>query len=167
MRRTTTSGLAALGLGLSLGVAYTQAPADTARKGAAMSKHAKGTFEVKVTPDEGFKDTIASGRVAIAKTFQGDIVGTSTGAMWTADTPVKGSAGYVAIEKVSGSLGGREGTFTLLHRGTMRRGGDFDLTIVVVPDSGTGGLAGLGGTMAIRIADGKHSYDFEYTISGT
>jgi hypothetical protein len=147
MRRTTTSGLAALGLGLSLGVAYTQAPADTARKGAAMSKHAKGTFEVKVTPDEGFKDTIASGRVAIAKTFQGDIVGTSTGAMWTADTPVKGSAGYVAIEKVSGSLGGREGTF--------------------VPDSGTGGLAGLGGTMAIRIADGKHSYDFEYTISGT
>lgn len=74
--------------------------------------------------------------------------------MWTADTSVEGSAGYVAIERVSGTLRGRRGAFTLLHQGTMRRGGDFNLTIVVVPDSGTGELKGLTGRMAIIVANG-------------
>ena len=157
-----TACFAAMGLWVSLAAAQA---APQAGKGVAMS-NAKGTFEVKVTPVEG-KDAVASGRLTLEKTFQGDLVGTSSGAMWTADTSVKGSAGYVAIEKVAGSLAGREGTFTLLHQGTMRRGGDFDLRIVVVPDSGTGGLAGLRGTMTIVIADGKHSYAFDYTISPT
>jgi hypothetical protein len=85
--------------------------------------------------------------------------------MLTALTAVQGSAGYVAIERVSGRLGGRTGTFVLQHSGTMTRG-EQQLSITVVPDSGTGQLAGLTGKMSITIADGKHSYDFEYTLAG-
>ena len=130
-----------------------------------MSDRAQGTFEVKVTPlAPERKDGVASGQLALDKTFRGDLVGTGKGEMWTADTSVKGSAGYVAIEKVSGTLRGRSGTFTLLHQGTMSRGNDFTLTIVVVPDSGTDQLTGLSGTMAIIIADGKHSYEFNYML---
>jgi hypothetical protein len=83
--------------------------------------------------------------------------------MLTAGTDVKGSAGYVAIERVAGTLHGRSGSFILQHSGTMTRGA-LQLTITVVPDSGTAQLAGLTGKMAIKIADGKHSYDFEYTL---
>jgi Protein of unknown function (DUF3224) len=89
---------------------------------------------------------------------------TSKGEMPSASTSVKGSAGYVAIERVSGALQGRSGSFLLQHSGTMTRGTP-QLTIVVVPDSGTGQLAGLAGKMAITIVNGKHSYDFEYTLS--
>lgn len=84
--------------------------------------------------------------------------------MWTTETAVKGSAGYVAIEKVTGTLRGRSGGFTLLHHGTMRAGADFKLTIVVVPDSGTGELTGLTGSMAITIAEGSHSYEFAFLL---
>jgi len=154
--RSRAIGLAVLGLGLGLGLA---------REGAAMSDRAKGPFEVKVAPvAEETKDTVASGRLTLAKTFAGDLVGTSKGEMWTADTGVKGSAGYVAIERVSGTLRGRRGTFTLLHQATMSHGGDFKMNIVVVPDSGTDQLTGLAGTMTILIADGKHSYEFDYTL---
>jgi hypothetical protein len=83
--------------------------------------------------------------------------------MLTAGTPVKGSAGYVAIERISGTLHGRTGTFVLQHTGTMTRGA-LQLSITVVPDSGTGQLAGLAGKMDIQIADGKHSYDFAYIL---
>ena len=84
--------------------------------------------------------------------------------MLAAGTSVKGSAGYVAIERVSGKLHGRSGTFALQHSGTMNRG-EPQLKIAVVPDSGTGELAGLAGTMSIQIADGKHSYELDYTLS--
>jgi uncharacterized protein DUF3224 len=77
---------------------------------------------------------------------------------------VQGSGGHVAIEHVSGKLKGRNGSFILLHQGTMRRGADFNIIITVVPDSGTGQLAGLTGKMAIIITDGKHSYEFDYTL---
>ena len=148
------TGLVAVGLSMVLG-----APAEP------QARQAKGTFEVKMTPvPADGKPTLASGRLTAAKTFQGDLVGTSAGEMWTADTTVKGSAGYVAIEKVDGTLNGRRGTFTLLHQGTMRGGGEFRLSIVVVPDSGTGELAGLAGTMNILIAGGTHSYTFDYTL---
>ena len=130
-----------------------------------MSDRAKGTFEVKVTPAaEERKDSVASGRLTLDKGFAGDLVGTSKGEMWTADTGVKGSAGYVAIEKVSGTLRGRRGAFTLLHQATMSHGGDFKMSIVIVPDSGTDQLAGLAGSMTIIIADGKHSYELDYTL---
>jgi hypothetical protein len=103
------------------------------------------------------------GRMSIDKRFHGDLEATSKGEMLTAGTSVKGSAGYVAIERVDGTLRGRSGTFVLQHSGTMTRGVP-QLTVTVVPDSGTGELAGLAGRMAIVIADGKHSYDFEYTL---
>ena len=135
------------------------------QKGAAVTHHAKGTFEVKLTPqgpDDKTADPTLS-RMTIDKQFHGDLEGTSKGQMLTAGTDVKGSAGYVAIEKVTGTLNGRTGTFILQHTGTMDRGKP-QLSITVVPDSGTGQLKGLTGKMAIIITDGKHSYEFEYTL---
>jgi hypothetical protein len=137
-----------------------------AQKGPATSSHAGGTFEVKVKPlpaDEKVEG-LTVGRFGIDKQFMGDLEGTSKGEMMTAETSVEGSAGYVAIERVDGTLRGRKGTFVLLHHGTMKRGSDFKLTITVVPDSGTGQLVGLTGTMSIVITDGKHSYEFDYTL---
>jgi hypothetical protein len=105
------------------------------------------------------------GRMAIDKTFHGDLEATSHGEMLSVMTTTKGSAGYVALEKVTGALGGRNGTFVLKHNGTMDRGVP-SLDIDVVPDSGTGDLTGLSGTVKIGIApDGKHSYEFEYTLA--
>jgi hypothetical protein len=131
-----------------------------------MTIHAGGTFEVKLTPQaaDDKNEDATLGRMSIAKQFHGDLEATSKGEMLTAGTGVKGSAGYVAIERVSGKLHGRSGTFILQHSGTMTRGTP-QLTITVVPDSGTGELMGLAGQMTIRIADGKHSYDFEYTLA--
>ena len=104
------------------------------------------------------------GRMTIDKQFQGDLAGTSKGQMLMASSPsVKGSAGYVAIEKVTGTLNGRSGSFYLQHSGTMTRGAG-ELTITVIPDSGTDELADLQGKMNIIIADGKHSYEFEYEL---
>lgn len=133
------------------------------QKGPAMS-HAIGTFEVKLVPQADDKNGDAAlGRMTIDKQFHGDLEGTSKGQMLTGMTEVKGSAGYVAIEKVSGTLQGRTGTFILQHTGTMNRGVPH-LTITVVPDSGTGQLAGLVGNLTIKIDEGKHSYEFEYTL---
>ena len=121
---------------------------------------ATGTFDVKVVP-------VAAagllGRMSIDKQFHGDLAGSSSGEMLTAGTDVKGSAGYVAIERVTGELHGRKGSFVLQHKGVMTRGSP-DLTVIVVPDSGTDELQGLAGNLDIIIADGKHSYEFEYTI---
>jgi hypothetical protein len=133
------------------------------QKGLAMN-HASGTFEVKVVPQTDDKNGDAAlGRMTIDKQFHGDLEGTSKGQMLTGMTDVKGSAGYVALEKVSGTLKGRTGTFILQHTGTMNRGVP-QLTITVVPDSGTGQLAGITGDFKVIIADGKHSYEFEYTL---
>jgi hypothetical protein len=128
-----------------------------------MATRASGTFEVKLTPREGAAETL--GRLTIEKTFRDDLEATSRGEMLTAGTAVKGSAGYVAIERVSGTLHGRAGSFALQHSGTMTRGVP-GLTITVVPDSGTDGLVGLAGAMAINIEGGGHSYEFDYTIGG-
>lgn len=103
-------------------------------------------------------------RMALDKQFKGNLDGTSKGETMTADPGVQGSGGYVAVERVSGVLRARSGTFLLLQQGTMTRGGDFKLSVLVVPDSGTGQLTGLTGTMAILIKDGKHSYEFDYTL---
>jgi hypothetical protein len=102
--------------------------------------------------------------MSIDKQFHGDLEATSRGEMLTAGTDVPGSAGYVAMERVTGRLHGRSGAFLLQHSGTMTRGAP-QLAITVVPDSGTGELAGLGGRMAITITDGRHSYDFDYTLA--
>lgn len=128
-----------------------------------MTTHAIGTFEVKATPASPDADSEFN-RLTLDKQFHGDLEGTSKGVMLAASTSVKGSAGYVAMEKITGTLKGRSGSFILQHSGTMTRG-EPELKVTVVPDSGTGQLVGLAGAMAIKIADGKHSYDFEYTIA--
>lgn len=122
---------------------------------------AKGTFDVKLTPLAKDEKAPAINRVSIDKKFHGDIQGTSRGEMLSIFTATEGSAGYVAIERVSGTIDGRTGTFDLQHSGIMNRGAP-QLSITVVPDSGTGELKGISGRMNIDIADGKHSYDFEY-----
>jgi hypothetical protein len=155
---------------LSIGIGsfahtHTHSPvSNTIQKGAVMPIHAKGTFEVKLDPqtDEKISDPTV-GRMSIDKQFHGDLEATSKGQMLTAMTDVKGSAGYVAIERVRGTLSGRTGTFALQHTGTMAAG-VYQLSVTVVPDSATGQLVGLAGKMAIIITDGKHSYDFEYTL---
>ena len=126
----------------------------------AIMNHATGPFDVKLAPQA--TDT-ELGRMSIDKQFHGDLEATSKGEMLAAQTAVKGSAGYVAMEKVSGTLKGRKGTFILQHSATMNRGTP-QLSITVVPDSGTGELTGLTGKMNIIIENGKHSYDFEYAI---
>jgi hypothetical protein len=133
-----------------------------------MTTRASGPFEVKLTPlaTDDKAEGATLGRLSIDKQFHGDLEATSKGEMLTAGTGVKGSAGYVAIERVSGTLHGRRGTFALQHSGTMTRGVP-QLTVTVVPDSGTGQLVSLAGHMVIKIADGKHSYDFEYTLAET
>jgi hypothetical protein len=129
---------------------------------------ATGTFEVKLNPQPAYNtaDGALLGRMSIDKQFHGDLDGTSKGEMLTAMSSVKNSAGYVAVERVTGTLNGKSGSFALQHSGTMNRGAP-GLTINVVPDSGTGQLEGLTGTMSIDIADGKHSYLFEYTLGAT
>ena len=136
------------------------------KKGTNMSKRASGTFEVKLTPkDMGAGAPV--GGMTIDKEFHGDLVGTSQGEMLMASSSSeKTSAGYVAIEKITGTLHGRRGTFYLQHSGTMTRGAG-ELTITVIPDTGTDQLVGLTGRMNIIIAPGgKHSYEFDYTLPG-
>ena len=161
--------ISAICLSLSFGIAArtrsNSSTPNSPQKGTAMPAHATGTFEVKLTPqppDGKFEDA-SLGRMTIDKQIHGDLEATSKGTMLTAATDVKGSAGYVAIERVTGSLHGRTGSFVLQHTGTMNRGA-YQLSITVVPDSGTGQLLGLTGKFNITIADGKHSYDFEYTL---
>ena len=130
-----------------------------------MTTHASGTFDVTITPQaQDEAEGSAIGRLTIDKQFHGDPQASSKGQMLAAGTATEGSAGYVAIEQATGTLHGRRGTFMLQHNGTMARGAG-QLTIAVVPDSGTGQLVGLAGTMSITIVDGKHSYEFEYTLA--
>lgn len=135
---------------------------------ATMTQRASGTFDVKMTPQTQDDKAAgpAVGRMSLDKKFHGDLEATSLGEMLAFTTSVQGSAGYVAMEKVSGTLKGKSGTFVLQHSGTMTRG-EPQLAITVVPDSGTGQLVGLSGRMTIQIADGKHSYEFEYTLAET
>jgi hypothetical protein len=132
-----------------------------------MATRATGTFDVKLTPQAADdKADVSVGRMSIDKRFHGDLDAVSKGQMLAAMTEVKDSAGYVAMERVTGTLGGRSGGFTLQHSGTMTRGAPH-LSVTVVPDSGTGQLAGLTGTMTIDIVGGKHLYEFEYTLADT
>jgi hypothetical protein len=121
--------------------------------------HATGPFDVKLTPQE----TGAVARMLIAKQYHGDLEAAGEGQMLAAGTETKGSAGYVAIERVTGTLNGRKGSFILQHHGLMDRGVP-SLMVTIVPDSGTGELAGLKGKMDIKIDAGKHSYELEYSL---
>jgi uncharacterized protein DUF3224 len=129
-----------------------------------MTQHASGPFDVKLAPlDPAFKTEDNSiGRMSIDKQFHGDLEATSKGEMLYAGT-AKTSGGYVAIERVSGTLNGRSGAFTLQHNATMTNGTP-QLNIIVLPGTGTGQLTGLTGSMNIIIKEGKHSYDLTYTL---
>jgi len=132
-----------------------------------MTQHASGSFEVKLTPQKPDSEVAQAAnlsRMTGDKQYHGDLEAISKGEMIAAQTEVKGSAGYVAMERVTGTLKGRKGSFVLQHSATMTRGVPA-LSIVVVPDSGTGELKGISGKMNIVIApDGKHTYEFDYTI---
>jgi hypothetical protein len=165
MNRIRTAALAALCLGFAIPTAAQVQPRDasTTRSETAVTTRATGTFQVQLAPQE---TAAAIGRMSIDKEFLGDLQGTSKGEMLAVRTAVEGSAGYVAMEQVTGTLHGRSGTFYLQHTGTMDRGAPR-LSVTVVPDSGTGELEGLSGTMNIIIEGGRHSYEFEYTLPGT
>jgi hypothetical protein len=128
---------------------------------------AKGEFDVKLNPLSTYAPDSADGpplgRMSLDKQFRGDLEATSVGEMLTAGSATKGSAAYVAIERVTGTLHGKKGSFALHHRGVMSKG-DGELMVVVAPDSGTGELVGLVGEMAIIVGGGKHSYELEYTL---
>jgi hypothetical protein len=130
-----------------------------------MSLHAEGTFEVRNSPlgtDDALNGTTV-GRFGLDKQFQGDLEGTSKGEMLGAGNPATGTAGYVAIEQVTGLLSGRSGSFALQHFGTMEEN-KFNLLVKVVPGSGTGELTGISGSMTIAVANGKHSWKFDYAL---
>jgi len=138
--------------------------APPSHKEALMTAHASGPFDVKVSPQDDKSEDPLLNRMTLDKQYHGDLEGSAKGQMLTAGTAVKGSGAYVAIEKVTGSLRGRAGTFVLQHSGTMNQNVP-QLVITVVPDSGTGQLTGISGKMNILIAaDGKHTYDFEYSL---
>lgn len=132
-----------------------------------MTMRARGPFDVTLTPQapaEGVGDP-SIGRMAIDKRYHGDLEATARGEMLGIRPGPDGSGGYVAMERVTGTLHGRSGSFALQHSATMTRGTP-QLSVTVVPGSATGELAGLAGTLAILIEAGRHSYDFEYTLPG-
>ena len=152
-------------LGLSCAQIFSQTHG-TVQEEVVVTNRASGTFEVKLnpqTPDDNVGDPTV-GRMSIDKQFHGDLEAVSKGEMLAVRTEVEGSAGYVAMERVTGTLHGRSGAFTLQHSGTMTRGAQ-KLSVTVVPDSGTGELVGLAGTMTIDVVDGKHLYGFDYTLA--
>jgi hypothetical protein len=126
---------------------------------------AKGTFTVEMKPQGAptAVDGVSTARMSLNKRFDGDLAGVGSGEMLTALTPVEGSAGYVAIERFTGLLHGKAGSFVFQHTGTMSRGAQ-QLSITVVPDSGTGALSGIQGRFSINIVGGKHYYEFEYSL---
>jgi len=153
---------------LAMGAAaFSQNPtsAGTEKKTAVVTNRATGTFEVTLLPqkpDNKESEKANISRMSADKQYHGDLEGTSQGEMLAVGDP-RGSAGYVAMERVTAKLKGRSGSFVLQHSGTMTRGAP-QLTITVVPDSGTGELTGLSGRMNVIIENGKHSYEFDYTL---
>jgi Protein of unknown function (DUF3224) len=132
-----------------------------------MSQRAAGSFDVKITPqkpDTQIARAANLSRLTIDKRFHGDLEGISKGEMLAAQTDLPGSAGYVALERVTGKLKGRAGGFVLQHSATMTRGTPVAF-VTVVPDSGTGELRGLSGKMTVTVAaDGAHTYEFDFKI---
>lgn len=144
---------------------YDEAEYQRQLQGNRVSAIAKGSFTVETKPqsEPDAHEGVTLGRMSLDKRFEGDLVATGRGEMLTALTSVKGSAGYVALERVTGTLQGRQGSFVFQHSGTMDRKAQ-QLSITVVPDSGTGELAGITGTFRLNIVAGKHFYEFEYSL---
>lgn len=130
-----------------------------------MTEHASGSFDITMTPASPpeHEGRTALGRMQLDKQYAGDLAASGKGQMLTAVTDTKGSAAYVAIERISGTLKGKKGSFVVAHTGTMS-GGAQHLTISVVADSGTGELAGIAGTLGLKLVEGKHFYEFDYVL---
>jgi len=146
--------------------AHSNAPSKSiVQDGAIVTEHASGTFDVKLAPvgEADKADGLTLGTYSLDKQYHGDLEASAKGTMLTAGTEVKGSAGYVAIERVTGALKGHKGSFVLQHNGTLTRGTPQQ-NIVVVPDSGTGQLTGLTGKLTVIIESGNHSYEFDYSL---
>lgn len=157
---------AAASLLLAFAAACLPAAASAQTTTESVPMHALGTFEVKVQPQTADNpQALASGlgRLSLDKLFHGDLEASGQGEMLASGDGTTSGA-YVAIEKIAGTLHGRSGSFVMVHRALMVRGTPQEWTVTVVPDSGTGALEGLSGSMRIIIADGKHSYDFSYTL---
>lgn len=151
-------------LAAALAATFTSAAGTGPSQG--VSRTASGSFDVQAAPldEKPFADGISLGRYSLAKQYHGDLDAEAEGEMLTATTPIETSAGYVAMERVDGTLDGRRGTFVLQHLGVMSQQEGQNLSITVVPDSGTGELTGLAGTLHVRITEEGHFYDFEYTL---
>ena len=132
-----------------------------------MSSHVSGSFSITMTPaatpQRSGRTTL--GRMLLQKVYTGELAATASGEMLSAVTDTKGAAGYVAIESITGVLQGRQGSFVVQHAGTMADGKQ-ELSIVIVPHSGTGQLEGISGMMGIRIEAGQHFYDLDYSLPG-
>jgi hypothetical protein len=155
-------GVVLVALGVNAGAAGERVLTVAGSKERAVNSRAKGTFDVKVTPREP-GDLQPFARLDIEKTWHGDLDGTSRGVMLASSAAPGESGGYVALEQVTATLAGRQGSFQFQHSGTMDKGAT-DLSIVVVPGSGTGGLSGIAGRLTLTIAGGRHDYEFEYTL---
>jgi len=140
-------------------------PSSSTQPASAMTQTARGTFDVKLAtaPAAPGVEAAQLGRMSIQKQFHGDLDAASLGEMLAYRSPVAGSAGYVAMERVEGKLAGRSGSFVLMHLGEMAQGQQH-LTVQVVPDSGSGELLGLSGTLSIDIRDGQHFYELRYRL---
>lgn len=151
-------------LGMSLAIA--SAPARSQEK--PMTRHATGSFEVKITPEASDSSTgqaMPTARMGLDKLFSGGLSGHAKGTMLIAGAPKPGSAAaYVAIDQFTGALDGKAGGFLLVHRGFMTKTGGGDLDVTIAPDSGTGALEGISGSLKIEIRDGKHLYDLNYSL---
>jgi len=131
-------------------------------KGPTMTQHARGSFDVKITPQSPTTDP-SLGRMDLDKTYHGDLEAHATGTMLTSMGAGQGNAAYVAVERVTGTLAGKTGSFALVHKGIMDAGAQ-SLQITIVPASGTGELTGISGTLAIDIKDGSHFYTLNYSL---
>jgi hypothetical protein len=169
--RVIVAASVAICAGIALGaITFARARANPPSKsmvqdGAIVTEHASGTFDVKLAPvgEPDKADGLTLGTYSLEKQYHGDLEASAKGTMLTAGTEVKGSAGYVAIERVTGALKGHKGSFVLQHNGTLTRGAPQQ-NIVVVPDSGTGQLTGLTGKLTVIIENGNHSYEFDYSL---
>lgn len=130
-----------------------------------MSTHVSGSFSITMTPATTPRHSgrTTLGRMLLDKVYKGDLAATASGEMLSAVTDTKGAAGYVAVESIAGVLQGRQGSFVVRHAGTMADGKQ-ELSILIVPHSGTGQLEGISGTMGIRIEAGQHFYDLDYSL---
>lgn len=157
----------ALALGMAAATWFAAVSAQSSLEPVAM--HAQGTFDVKVKPqkpDNLEAQAAQLSRLSLDKRFHGALDAGSQGEMLASGDGDKSGA-YVAIEKVTGSLQGREGSFVLVHSAVMDQGVPVNWSVAIVPDSGTGQLKGLSGTMKITIIDGKHFYDLDYLLPGS